>query len=115
MITITNEKSSYAWDVLHHISDPYSVRILRATLHRPLDAITLSNTLGIPIAVCYRRLRELEKLKLIEPVGRKLTQKGKWITLYKAKIKNATVVMKEGKLYLRISFRWGQEEELEVE
>jgi len=103
------------WDVLHHITDPYSVRILRATLHRPLDAITLSNTLGIPIAVCYRRLRELERLGLIEAVGRKLTQKGKWITLYKAKLKNATVIMKEGKLYLHLSFRWGQEEDLEIE
>ncbi|AGB04492.1 hypothetical protein AciM339_0608 [Aciduliprofundum sp. MAR08-339] len=109
------EDNTYAWDVLRHLSDPYSVRILRATLHRPLDAITLSNTLGIPIAVCYRRLRELERLKLIEAVGRKLTQKGKWITLYKARIKDATVVMKEGKLYLRISFRWGDEQELEVE
>jgi predicted transcriptional regulator len=107
--------NSYAWDILHHLSDAYSVRILRATLHRPMDAITLSNTLGVPIAVCYRRLRELERLGLIEAVGRKLTQKGKWITLYKSKIKDATVVMKDGKLYLRISFRFGQEEELEVE
>ncbi len=97
------------------MTEPYSVRIIRATLHRPMDAITLSNSLGIPIAVCYRRLKELERLGLIEAVGRKLTQKGKWITLYKAKIKNATVVMKEGKLYLRLSFRWGQEEEMEIE
>ncbi len=105
----------YAWEVLRHISDPYSIRILRATLHRALDAITLSNTLGIPIAVCYRRIRELEKLGLIEETGKRLTQKGKWIKLYKARIKNATVVMKEGKLYLKITFRWGKEEELEVE
>ncbi len=97
------------------MTEPYSVRIIRATLHRPMDAITLSNALGIPIAVCYRRLKELERLGLIEAVGRKLTQKGKWITLYKAKIKNATVVMKEGKLYLRVSFKWGQEEEMEIE
>ncbi len=90
------------------------MRILRATLHRPLDAITLSNTLGIPIAVCYRRIRELEKLGLIKQEGKKLTNRGKWIVLYKAMVKNATIVMKDGKIILKIEFRWGREEELEV-
>ncbi len=104
-----------AWEILRHISDQYSVRILRATLHRALDAITLSNTLGIPIAVCYRRIKELEKLGLIEKDGKKLTNRGKWIALYKAKVKNATIVMKDGKIILRIVFRWGKEEELEVD
>ena len=103
------------WEILRHISDQYSIRILRATLHRPMDAITLSNTLKIPIAVCYRRIRELESLGLIEKAGRKLTNKGKWISLYKAKVKNATVVMREGKIVLKISFRYGKEEEFEVE
>ena len=104
-----------AWAILQHISDQYSIRILRATLHRPLDAITLSNQLGIPIAVCYRRIRELEKLGLIKKEGRKLTSKGKWITLYKANVKNAEVKMVNGKIVLKLTFRWGKEEEIEVE
>ncbi len=112
MIIIDKQR---AWEVLQHISDQYSIRILRATLHRPLDAITLSNQLGIPIAVCYRRIRELEKLGLLSKEGRKLTSKGKWINLYKANIKNAEVKMEEGKIIIKITFRWGKEEELEVE
>lgn len=105
----------YAWDVLQHISDPYSIRILRATLHRALDAITLSNSLGIPIAVCYRRLRELEKLGLLKKDGRRLTNKGKWTALYKANIKNAEVKMIDGKIIMKITFRYGKEEEIEVD
>jgi len=104
-----------AWAILQHISDQYSIRILRATLHRPLDAITLSTQLGIPIAVCYRRIRELEKLGLIKKEGRRLTSKGKWITLYKANVKNAEVKMVNGKIVLKLTFRWGKEEEIEVE
>ncbi len=113
MVTIVD--SSRAWEILQHLSDPYSIRIIGATLHRPLDAITMSNMLGIPIAVCYRRIRELEKLGLIEKVGRKLTKKGKWINLYKAKIKDAEIRMENGKIFLKLKFRYGMEEGLEVE
>ena len=112
---MVNIDKRIAWEVLRHISDQYSVRILRATLHRPLDAITLSQNLGIPIAVCYRRIRELEKLGLIEKEGKKLTNKGKWVVLYKAKVKNATIAMRDGKILLKIEFRWGKEEEIEVD
>jgi len=104
-----------AWEVLQHISDQYSIRILRATLHRPLDAITLSKQLGIPIAVCYRRIKELERLGLLTKEGKKLTSKGKWINLYKANIKNAEVKMENGRIVIKITFRWGKEETLEVE
>ncbi len=106
---------STAWEILQHISDQYSIRILRATLHRPMDAISLSNQLGIPIAVCYRRIKELEKLGLIKKEGKKLTSKGKWINLYKANVKNAEVKMVDGKIVLKLTFRWGKEEEIEVE
>ena len=111
MINIVDE--SRAWEILQHLSDPYSIRILSATLHRPLDAITMSNMLDIPIAVCYRRIRELEELGLIEKAGRKLTKKGKWINLYKAKIKDAEMKMENGKIFLKIKFRYGKEDELE--
>ncbi len=111
---IDNIDREKAWEILQHISDQYSIRILRATLHQALDAITLSNQLGIPIAVCYRRIRELEKLGLIKKEGKKLTNKGKWITLYKANLKNAEVKMEEGRIVIRLKFRWGREEEIEL-
>ena len=113
MIIITDD--SRAWEILQHLSDPYSIKILGATLHRPLDAITMSNMLDIPIAVCYRRIRELEELGLVEKVGRKLTRRGKWINLYKAKLKDAEIRMENGKIFLKIRFRYGKEEGLEVE
>ncbi len=113
MINIAEE--SRAWEILQHLSDPYSVRILRATLHRPLDAITMSNMLDIPIAVCYRRIKELERLGLIENVGRRLTKKGKWINLYKATVKDTEIRMENGKIFLKIRFRYGKEEGMVIE
>ena len=104
-----------AWEILQHISDQYSIRILRATLHRALDAITLSNQLGIPIAVCYRRIKELEKLGFLKKEVRRLTNKGKWVNLYRANLKNAEVKMVEGKIVIKLTFRWGREEEIEVQ
>ncbi len=104
-----------AWEILQHISDQYSIRILRATLHRALDAITLSNQLGIPIAVCYRRIRDLERLGLLKKEGRRLTNKGKWVNLYKANLKNAEVKMIDGKIVIKLTFRWDREEEIEIE
>ena len=112
MIKIEKER---AWDILQRLSDPYSVRILQATLHRALDAITLSKMLDIPIAVCYRRIKELENLGLIERAGRKLTRKGKWINLYRARLKNAEIKVENGRIFLRIEFRYGKEEKIEVE
>jgi predicted transcriptional regulator len=82
--------------------------------HKALDAIKLSYHLGIPIAVCYRRLRELEHLGLIEEVGKKLTQKGKWIRLYKSKLKNAEIYMIDNKVKVKISFRGGNSNEFDL-
>ncbi len=104
-----------AWAILQHLSDQYSIRILRATLHQALDAITLSITLGIPIAVCYRRIKELEKLGLLRNEGKRLTRKGKWIKLYRANLKNADVQLVNGKIVMRLSFRGDREEEIVIE
>ena len=82
--------------------------------HKALDAIKMSYQLGIPIAVCYRRLRELEHLGLIVEVGKKLTQKGKWIRLYKSKLKNAEIFMADGKVKVKICFRGGTTNEFDL-
>ena len=43
------------------ITDKYSVRILVGTTKKPKSAIELSEKFGIPIAACYRKIRELER------------------------------------------------------
>lgn len=46
----------------------YSVQILRATAE-PKSAPHLSDTLGIPVATCYRRINELVEVGLLEQCG----------------------------------------------
>ena len=103
-----------AWEMSQKLSDPYSVRILRATLGVPKDAITLSRELGIPIAVTYRRIKDLLQLGLLEEAGRKLTRKGKWITLYRSTVREFQIFMEDGKMKLRIVFRGDRKEEAEL-
>ena len=59
------------------LTDEYSAKILLATYKRKISAQEISQRYGIPIAACYRKIRILEEVGLIECVERILTQKGK--------------------------------------
>jgi len=54
-----------ALQVTQTIMDEYSARILLGTFDRPASAIELGRRFGIPIAACYRRIKELEGLGLV--------------------------------------------------
>ena len=43
------------------LTDEYSVKILVATIRIPKSAQEISDLYGIPIAACYRRIRDLEE------------------------------------------------------
>jgi predicted transcriptional regulator len=68
----------------------------------PKSVNELSEKLGIPIAACYRRIRSLESAGLLYCVDRGLTQKGKRVCLYKAKIRNGTIVLEKNKVRVRL-------------
>jgi DNA-binding Lrp family transcriptional regulator len=73
------------------LTDEYSVKILVATLRCPHSAQEISEEFGIPIAACYRRIKELEKAGLIECCERRLSRQGKRISYYISLLKNAYV------------------------
>ena len=102
------------WVISKQLTDKYSVQILMATRHKAMDAISLSYQLGIPIAVCYRRLKELEDIGLITVVGKRLTKKGKWIKLYKSNIKSAEIDMEDNKVKLRLSMKGDVSQEFDL-
>ncbi len=80
------------------LSDEYSVKILTATFRLPRSANYLSVKFDIPIAACYRRIRELEELKLIFITERILTPRGKRVSLYRSNLKSAYLTFENGKL-----------------
>ena len=95
------------------IADEYAAKILAATYTTPKSAIRLSHDLGIPIAACYRRIRWLEGANLIQCEERVLTQKGKRMSVYVSKLKNAFIFLENGKLRVRFEMKSGRVDDFE--
>ncbi|HDD60361.1 MAG: ArsR family transcriptional regulator [Thermoplasmata archaeon] len=93
--------------------DDYVMKILTATYYRPKSAQELSVEHNIPIAVCYRKIKELVSLGLLKPEVRILTRKGKWVQLYRSQVKGAYVFIEKGRLRVRLELVSGRGEEID--
>ena len=89
------------------LTDPYAVKILVATVRVPKCAQDISLQYGIPIAACYRRIRDLESAGMIVCTERKLTRNGKRVNYYVSMVRNATVFYEEGKLKVKFQMKDG--------
>ena len=89
------------------LTDEYSAKILLATYKRRISAQEISQRYGIPIAACYRKIRTLEEVGLIQCVDRILTQKGKRKNLYTSCLRNAYIFFENGKLRVRFQLATG--------
>jgi predicted ArsR family transcriptional regulator len=90
------------------VTDRYSSQIIFATSIRPKSAQGMSQQYGIPIAACYRRIKSLEELGLIECKERFLNQRGKWVRMYISTVKSMDVVFENGRTRVRVSFKDGR-------
>ena len=86
------------------LTDEYSAKILLATYKRKISAQEISQRYGIPIAACYRKIRILEEVGLIQCVERILTQKGKTMKLYRSLLKSAELVYQDGIFKVKFEF-----------
>lgn len=75
------------------ISDQYAGKILAATYKSPKSAKELSDRYGIPIAACYRRIRELEKIGLLVCAGVVFNARGKGTKLYQSQLNGAYIFL----------------------
>jgi predicted ArsR family transcriptional regulator len=89
------------------VTDRYSSQIIFATNMRPKSAQGLAQQCGIPIAACYRRIKALEQIGVIEYKERFLNQRGKWVRLYLSKVKGMEVLFEGGKMLVKVSFKDG--------
>ena len=94
-------------EISNMISDKYVSRILMSTYKKPQSIQNLSASYGIPIAVCYRKVRQLEKLGFIGCIGSKLNKNGKRVKLYQSQIVNAFFFLEKGKFRARIQLSSG--------
>jgi len=82
--------------------DEYSSKILQLTNSEPLNAVDLSEALGIPIAACYRRIRALKDAGMLKEEGRVVSIGGKLVATYRSSVQSAEVVLQDGRLRVNI-------------
>jgi len=82
--------------------DEYSSKILQLTNSQPLNAVDLSEALGIPIAACYRRIRALKDAGMLKEDGRVISIGGKLVATYRSSVQSAEVVLQDGRLRVNI-------------
>ncbi|HNX48433.1 MAG TPA: winged helix-turn-helix domain-containing protein [Methanomassiliicoccales archaeon] len=85
------------------LTDEYAVKILTATVRTPRSAQQISAQFGIPIAACYRRIRDLEVAGLIRCTERRLSRQGKRVCFYQSRIRTAALQYENGRLKVRFT------------
>jgi len=88
------------------LTDPYNLKILCATYRTPRSARQLAYMFDIPIATCYRKLRELERAQLISCVDRPLSPQGRRYSRYRSELEGMTVQFEKGKLRIRLQLAY---------
>jgi len=91
-----------ALQVTETIMDEYSARILLGTFDRPASAIELGRRFGIPIAACYRRIKELEGLGLVYGERSEPSRNGRGLQLYRSRLRSVHIAFEDGKLRTRV-------------
>jgi len=84
------------------LTDEYNMNILAATSHKARSARELAFMFDIPLASCYRKLRELCAAGLIEQEGSELTSDGKRYKVYRSRIGSVTLVYERGTLRVKV-------------
>src|SRR3970040_174580 len=91
-----------ALHVSQTVMDEYSARILLGTFDRAVSALELSRRFAIPIAACYRRIKELEGMGLVYCERELPSRNGKGLQLFRSRLKSVRIALEEGKLRARV-------------
>jgi DNA-binding Lrp family transcriptional regulator len=94
--------------------DDYSSQILSLTCARAMNAVELSEELGIPIAACYRRIRALKSAGVLREESKALSIGGKSVATYRSTVESAEVILQDGRLRVVIKAN-GEKKSDEVE
>jgi predicted transcriptional regulator len=102
-------------DVSRLLADRHSARIILATMRNPRSAFDISECLGMPIAVCFRKIKLLEDAGLIACAERRFAKNGKKISLFKSTLRNSQMVLERNKVQAKIEMFDGSTQEVKYE
>ncbi len=97
------------------LADRHSARILLATMRNPRSAFDISENLGMPIAVCFRKIKILEDAGLITCAERRFSKNGKKISLFKSNLRNGQMVFERNQVQAQIEMFDGSTQEVKYE
>ena len=78
------------------------MKILASTSHKARSARELAFMFDIPLASCYRKLRELAAAGLVKLESTELTADGKRYKVYKSQIDCVTLIYEKGKVHMKV-------------
>jgi len=96
-----------AIEMVQVLGDEHSRKILLATHLVPRTAQEIAQVQGIPIAACYRRIKLLESMALVQRDEQILTQNGKRRWTYISNIHRMELFYSDGKMAARCELRNG--------
>ena len=89
-------------DLVKLLSDRNIIKILSLTFKHSRSAHELSEQLGIPVAVCYKKINKLSHMGLIKCVEKKPSGKGRCVNLFRSQVKSAYIFFDKGSLRVRM-------------
>ena len=92
------------------LGDKYKVRILMSTSRIPRSANYLISRHMIPVAACYRSLRELKDNGLLIEAEKVLTPGGKRVALYRSRLNYLNLTFDRGIMRSELGFFTGERE-----
>jgi hypothetical protein len=90
------------------LMDETNLKILSATTFKPRSARELSYIFAIPLASCYRKIKELEHQGFIKAVSRELTREGKRFSKYQSQVGSVKIAFENGHLKMQLQLAWRQ-------
>src|SRR5207249_4592228 len=88
---LTARSATEALQLSQTVMDEYAVRILMGTFERPVSALELIRRLGIPIAACYRRIKELEGRGIVYCERELPSRNGRGPQLFRSRLKSVRI------------------------
>ncbi len=93
------EPSNNEHEIFRVMADDNASRIMKATYLRALSIPQISESCGIPIAVAYRKVMELESMRLLVRTGEVETNDGKKELRFTCAVDSLRYVFEKGTFY----------------
>lgn len=97
---MTQEKGKKMIDATEVLIDSDNEKIILGTYGRARSTVEISQLYGIPIARCFKKVRRLSEMGLLEVDEVRYTPRGE-VIFYRANIQDAYVYYDSGKLKVR--------------